>query len=197
MPPSPAQYMRAKWRDLGWLVTAGEGSIMPRFPARQSAERFAPEPSAKTRRCCPGRPEARTLLNLLRLHVPRRPCSRACRKVCEEARNGRIGSAFKLGCPRMAVVTCGPAQPVPRPFSNFATGPHLRPRIANPAQLRISRQFSRSRRAPGVEPLSEIPDGAKPILPLQTGGRLRRPEPDRGSDSIQADRRRRTATVQA
>ena len=52
-------------------------------------------------------------------------------------------------------------------------------------------------RAPGVEPLSEIPDGAKPILPLQTGGRLRRPEPDRGSDSIQADRRRRTATVQA
>src|ERR671926_25314 len=41
---------------------------------------------------------------------------RACRKVCEEARNGRIGSAFKLGCPRMADVKCGPAQPIPRPF---------------------------------------------------------------------------------
>src|SRR5919199_3383293 len=50
MPPFPAQYMRAKRRDLGWLITAGEGSIIPRFPARQSAERFAPEPLAKTRR---------------------------------------------------------------------------------------------------------------------------------------------------
>ena len=44
-------------------------------------------------------------------------------KFVSEARNGRIGSAFKLGCPRMAVMKCGPARPIPRPFSNFATGP--------------------------------------------------------------------------
>src|ERR687883_626846 len=44
-------------------------------------------------------------------------------KFVSEAENGRIGSAFKLGCPRMAVVKCGPARPIPRPFSNFATGP--------------------------------------------------------------------------
>ena len=46
-------------------------------------------------------------------------------KFVSEPGNGRIGSAFELGCPRMAVVKCGPARPIPRPFSNFATGPHM------------------------------------------------------------------------
>ena len=41
----------------------------------------------------------------------------------ERAENGRIGSAFTLGCPRIAVVKGSPARPIPRPFSNFATGP--------------------------------------------------------------------------
>jgi hypothetical protein len=44
-------------------------------------------------------------------------------KFASKPRNGRIGSAFKLGCPRMAGVKCGPARPIPRPFPNFATGP--------------------------------------------------------------------------
>ena len=44
-------------------------------------------------------------------------------KFASEPRNGRIDSAFKLGCPRMAVVKCGPARSIPQPFSNFAIGP--------------------------------------------------------------------------
>src|ERR687886_230108 len=42
-------------------------------------------------------------------------------KFASEPRNGRVDSAFKLGCPRMAVVKCGSARPIPQPFSNFAT----------------------------------------------------------------------------
>jgi hypothetical protein len=44
-------------------------------------------------------------------------------KFVSELRNGRISVAFRLAFPRMAVVTCGPARPIPRLFSNFATGP--------------------------------------------------------------------------
>ncbi len=39
-------------------------------------------------------------------------------KFVSEPRNGRIGSAFKLGCPRMAVVKCGPPDP---PHGHFQT----------------------------------------------------------------------------
>ena len=34
-------------------------------------------------------------------------------KFGSEPTDGRMGSAFKLGCPRMAAVTCGPARPIP------------------------------------------------------------------------------------
>ena len=44
-------------------------------------------------------------------------------KFVSELRKRRIGSAFRLGCPRMTVVKCGPKRPSPRPVSNFATGP--------------------------------------------------------------------------
>src|SRR5918912_3135405 len=64
--------------------------------------------------------------------VPSKPLVHASRALCEEChtsessssgsvakfvsevRNGRIGSAFKLDCPRMAVVKRGPARPIPQ-----------------------------------------------------------------------------------
>ena len=56
-------------------------------------------------------------------------------KFASKPRNGRIGSAFKLGCPRMAVVKCRPARPISQPFSNFATGPHRLRAPDTPARL--------------------------------------------------------------
>jgi len=44
-------------------------------------------------------------------------------KFVSEPKNGRIGSAFKLGCPRMAGVKGSLGGPIQWPFSNFATGP--------------------------------------------------------------------------
>ena len=48
-------------------------------------------------------------------------------KFVSEAENGRIGSAFKLGCLRMTVVNAAPPGPSLQPFSDFATGPSREP----------------------------------------------------------------------
>src|SRR3954463_13332960 len=47
-------------------------------------------------------------------------------KFVSEPGDGRIGTGFRLDFPRMAVVKGSPAGPLPRPFSNFATGPFTR-----------------------------------------------------------------------
>src|SRR5919202_936299 len=58
-------------------------------------------------------------------HTSESGSSEPVAKFVSEPGNKRIGSAFRLGCPRMAVVKCGLARPIPRPFPNFATGPGI------------------------------------------------------------------------
>ena len=56
-------------------------------------------------------------------HLARHGLGGPVAKFASKPRNGRIGTVFNLGCPRMAVVKCHLTRPIPRPFSNFATGP--------------------------------------------------------------------------
>jgi hypothetical protein len=66
-------------------------------------------------------------------------------KFVSEPGTGQSSSVFRLGCPCMAVVKCGPVRPIPRPFSNFATGPtRMRCALTLPRPARQSREPKRS-----------------------------------------------------
>src|SRR3954464_1196158 len=59
---------------------------------------------------------------LLKISLAPQRASTHVAKFVSEPGDGRIGTGFRLDFPRVAVVKGSPAGPLPRPFSNFATG---------------------------------------------------------------------------